>query len=156
MSASGFSWIDLQPSRERAAWLWAAAALGALMAAILAAGLLAHRSAAMPLPLVIGMAAGGAVSVLAARAALAPAARASLSIDGDGILWARIGRGSTAGEASARMRPGLASDRLVTLVGPGTTLAIWRDALPPAHFRRLCAHVRWHVERADAQQASAI
>jgi len=43
--------------------------------------------------------------------------------------------------------------RLLTLTSGPHVVAIWRDALPPAHFRRLCVHARWHVERSGSATA---
>jgi hypothetical protein len=50
-------------------------------------------------------------------------------------------------DAPAEARPAFHSSFLIVLRRGGRTLAVWRDAAPPAAFRRLSAAVRWRIDR---------
>jgi hypothetical protein len=140
MTAAGLAWISLAPSRMRRAWLRAAAGLSGLLALTLSAAALIEPTVG----LLAGTAAAAAAVLLAGWAAQATPPAVSLSIDAGGALWLRHGATDA---AAVPVKPVFASDRLVTLRSGRRTMAVWRDSLPPDAYRRLCAHVRWHVPR---------
>jgi hypothetical protein len=149
MAAAGFPWTDLQPSRERANWLRAAAGVSLVLAAGFMVRALADSTVASTWPLLVAALVCAAAAALAFRAARARGPAACLAIDPEGVLWARAGTAAVGHDTRpvVQMRPQVVSDRLVTLSGSGQRVVVWCDALPPQHFRRLSAHARWHVER---------
>jgi hypothetical protein len=146
MSAAGLSWISLSPSRERRAWLTAAAAISAVLAAVFLVGAWINADAVLGAG---GMLAAGAAAWAFQRGRREPRA-GELSIDADGAIWLR--RPDRAENVPAqRLQPRLAGDRLVTFSSSSGPVVIWRDSLPADAFRRLSAHARWHVDRAPRQ-----
>ncbi len=152
MSSPGFGWIPLSPSRLRVRSLATAAGMCAATAIILAVAATLGGSL-MP----------GVLSLLAAvAAAVAWRGRQSLQVthelrvDPEGRIWRRPV--SRADEQSDR-GDSLAPQRVIGGAQvPGVGLSartdtgsvfIWADSLPTEHFRLLCAHARWHVERID-------
>jgi hypothetical protein len=149
MTVAGFSWTLLRSSRERRVWLSIAGLVCATLAVILAARALSGPVVSSAWPLLLGAAAAAIGSGSAARAVLVDPPSVGLSVDSDGAIWGRIGMPAAADESvpPIEFQPRIVSDRLVTLCSGGLWVAVWRDALPPEYFRRLCAHARWRVER---------
>lgn len=139
MAGDGFGWIACTPSLERRRWLRVAAiGCGAVALALLAAAI--HESSPLRgggLTLAI---IGAVVALRRSRAAEPPG---ELRLDAAGVFWWR-----DVGQAQAeRLRANGLSRWLAEFDGPSGRHCIWRDSLPAAQWRILCACVRWHVDR---------
>jgi hypothetical protein len=145
MTAAGFAWTTLGFSRERRAWLRAAGGVSLALATALASGLAAEPSIGLALAALAALGAAGGSMGWSMR----PASPWALYIGVDGAIWGRMNPAAIEPAAPVRLSPQVVGARLVTLTAGRRVVAVWRDALPPAHFRRLCAHARWPVERAD-------
>jgi hypothetical protein len=146
MAAAGFGWTTLDVSRERSGWLRAAGGVSFALAAALASGLASEPSIGLALGVLAALAAAGISLGWAVR----PVQGWALCIDADGTIWTRmVAPALDETGAPVRLSPQMVGTRLVVLAAGRRVVAVWRDALPPAHFRRLCAHARWHVERAE-------
>jgi hypothetical protein len=145
MAAAGFGWITLEFSRERRAWLRAAGGLSLALATALAGGFAAEPSTGLALSALATLGAAG----VSAWWAMRPVAAWALYIGADGSIWGRMVSPVLEPAAPVRLSPQMVGTRLLTLTAGRRVVAVWRDALPPAHFRRLCAHARWHVERVE-------
>lgn len=151
MAEAGFTWTALSASRERRAWLVAAAALCLLLTLFLALALWIEPSAGRALASGVAVAA----TLIAARAVASVPTPIELRIDADGLIWRRpIVADDDALPAADRLRPMAVGSRLCCLADArGRALAVWHDGLPVDCFRKLCAHARWHVERDRAGPA---
>lgn len=146
MTGNGFAWVTCNPSLERRRWLRLATAGCGAIAVALAVAAVADPSAARVAGLALAI--GGALLALGReRAADQPG---ELRLDVDGTFWWR-----QAGESeSERLTAAGLSYWLAVFVGPGGRRCVWRDSLPPAHWRILRACVRWHVDRDRAGSAA--
>ncbi|MDZ7652329.1 MAG: hypothetical protein U5L03_07110 [Burkholderiaceae bacterium] len=144
MAAAGFGWTPLDVSHERRAWLRAAATVSFGLTAALASGLAAEPSVSLALAALAALSAAAVSTWWSVR----PVTAWALYIGADGTIWGRVESAGIEVAAPARLHPQVVAARMVTLTTGRQVVAVWRDALPPAQFRRLCAHARWHVERA--------
>ncbi|MCU0949963.1 MAG: hypothetical protein MUC68_02605 [Burkholderiaceae bacterium] len=107
----------------------------------------------------LALAVAAASTAVALRSACRAPVPIELRVDADGIIWHRpLTAADAALPAAVRLRPVFAGSRLCCLSDSNArALAVWHDGLPVERYRALCAHARWHVERArdDAPVGSA-
>ncbi len=137
------NWVEVRDS-ARARWvrrtaqaLTVASAFLCLAATLLAPGFMAAFAAML-------MLAAAARSLWMTRKPLTP----EVSVDSDGAIWLRSNT-----YAAALAAPSYVSRGYLALRSDSATLSLWRDALPPAAWRRLQVACRWTSRRSDAQGA---
>ncbi|MCU0938227.1 MAG: hypothetical protein MUC86_03615 [Burkholderiaceae bacterium] len=145
MAAAGFGWITVEFSRERRAWLRVGGGLSLALAIALAGGLAAEPSIGLALSALATLGAAGVATWWSVR----PVSAWALYIGADGTIWGRMDVAADEPTAPLSLRPQVVGTRLVTLAAGRQVVTVWRDALPKAQFRRLCARARWHVERSE-------
>ncbi len=126
--------VDPRSSRWRRRWL-ELAALGTLALAVLLAGQALRSGAPAP---ALAAAAALLPGVAALRAGQRPAAPGSIELDAAGRTWLAGARGG-----QGRLRPLVLLPWLIAYRSRTGILAVWRDAVPAASYRRLAVMARW-------------